>query len=849
MDTTGTLTPERWRRVQEILDAFDDLPPAERPGFVEIACRDDSALRRNVEAFLKNEDRIGSFLERPLFPICSENLDDAVLVPRIGPYKLRRELGEGGMGTVYLATQEEPFRRSVALKLIRPEILSRDTVRRFEAERQILAGIRHPNVAQIYDGGTTPDGRPYFVMEYVEGEPIQEYCDAHRLPTRERLELFGQVCSAVHLAHQKLRVVHRDLKPGNILVTSDGVPKLLDFGIAKPIDAELPSPGSAVEQPASAWTPHYSSPEQLGGMPLTTASDIYSLGVLLYRLLTGRLPYRLESAEPEVVRRAIGEQEPERPSVVVQRDESRLEDGTAVRLTPRSVSRARDGTPGKLRRRLAGDLDAIVLKALAKDPESRYDSVERLTADLRRYLKGLPVLAREPTLIYRTGKFVRRYRLRLAAAAVLVVLGCGLIVAQAREIAQVRRVSASLVDLLTALQPATPDQRVEIEAALEKAARIIDDPMFANHPLDQAMLMDALGRGYTSLGRYDRAEALLENALKLRRRALGEDHVLVAESLNDLAFLYQHMGDAEQSEAHLRRSLEIRYQSSDPDVAELSHSINNLAIALYDRGYYAEAEPLFRRVITMRRSLYDDDHPAVVRARSNLAAVLVQQGAYDVAEALYRRNLEVRLQLHGPEHRDVAAGRSQLATVLYAQGELDAAEAEAREALRIRREVFGLEHRDVALVLNNLGMILQAGDAHEEAEDAYRRALAIFRQQLGDDHVHVAVTKKNLAEVLTAKDDPEAAGRLAVQALETLRAAMAPGSWRIADAESVYGGCLAAQGRFTEAEELLVRSFEIIREARGEWAPYTRNAARRLVGLYEAWEKPEQAEAYRRIAA
>jgi len=845
-----TLTPERWQRLQEVLDAHDELPPGQRRGFLESLGAGDPALRREVEGLLSNDDGLDRFLETPLFPICSANLDDALLVPRIGPYRLQRELGEGGMGTVYLALQEEPFQRRVALKLIQPRMYSRATVERFERERQILARIRHPNIAQLFDGGTTADGRPWFAMEYVEGEPIHDWCDARRLPTRARLELFLQVCSAVRLAHQKLRVVHRDLKPGNILVTAEGVPKLLDFGIAKPLDAELHLPGASVaaELAASVWTPHYSSPEQLAGQPLTTATDIYSLGVLLYRLLTGRLPLRLDSAEPEAVRRAIGEQRPEKPSVAVQRRERRTEDGVAVELTPRAVSRARDGTPGRLRRRLAGDLDAIVLKALAKDPDRRYASVDQLVDDLDRHLGDRPVAARAATFLYRAAKFGRRHRLRLAIAAVFVVLGCGLIVAQAREIRQVRRVSTSLVSLLKALQPATPDQRVELAAALDEAARIVHDPMFADHPLDQAVLMDALGRAYQGLARYEEAEALLDGALTIRRRTLGEADPLVAESLNNFALLYQLMGRAEEAEAQLRRSLQIRYGTRDPDVGELSNSINNLAIVLHDRGYFAEAEALFRRVLAMRVGLLGDDHPDVIRVRGNLAAVLAQQGDHQAAEELYRRNLEARLRLYGPQHRDVATSRNQLATALFALGELAAAEAEVREALRIRREIYGPQHPNAALVLNNLAMILQARNALGEAAAAFREARAIFGAQLGDEHLHTAVATRNLAAVLAARGDVQAAEELAAQALETMRTIMAPGSWRVADAESVYGGCLTLQGRYAEAEEILGRSFEIIRQALGDGAPHTRDAAGRLVDLYTRWGRPEKSEAYRRIA-
>ncbi len=853
----GTLTAERWRQVQDVLDRFDDLPPAEKPGLLDETRRDDPDLCDQVQAFLEYDDRLDHFLEKPLVPLGSENIDDGVLVPRIGAYRLARELGEGGMGTVYLAHQEEPFKRRVALKLIRPEILHPDTVRRFAEEQQILAGIRHPNVAQLYDGGTTLDGRPYFVMEYVEGKPIGEYCDEQRLTTRQRLELFLQVCSAVHLAHQKLRVVHRDLKPGNILVTGEGIPKLLDFGIAKPLDVErssgavgesLDTVGEDSRPLASGLTPFYSSPEQLAGQPLTTASDIYSLGVLLYQLLTGRLPYRLESSELEAIRAVIERQQPEAPSVAVLRVESNAE-SVAARLTPEEISRVRDGSPRRLRRRLAGDLDAIVLKAMARRPEDRFASVDQLAADIRRHLTGMPVEARKPTLAHRAGKFVRRHWLPVAAAAVLVFQGGVMVWDQAQEIKQSRRVSESLLGLLKALQPATPDQRVELEEALNRAARIVSDPLFADHPLDQALLMDSLGRGYTALGRYERASALLERALEVRLENLGEDHVLVAESLHNLAFLDQHTGETERAEERLRESLRIRAKSSGLDAGGIAESINTLAITAYDRGLYAEAQALFSRVVDMRTRSLGEEHPDVVLARNNLATVLLEQGDYGAAEEVYRRSLEIRLASVGPMHKNVANSRNQLATVLYAQGRLGLAEDEARQALRIRRAVYGSEHRNVAVVLNNLGKILHGRGALEAAESAYLEALSIYREQLEDGHYEVALTKINLAVTLIAKDDPEAARTLASEAIATLRASQRAESWRMADAESVHAASLARMGRYAEAEAPLERSFEVIREARGENAPYTRAAACRLVELYESWDKPELGEVYLAVAA
>ncbi len=326
---------------------------------------------------------------------------------RVGPYEVLRELGRGGMGVVYLAARaDEQFRKRVAIKVIKTGPDEEGVIRRFRRERQILASLDHPNVARLLDGGATGDGRPYFVMEYIEGHPLHEYCDRHRLSIVDRLKVFQQVCSAVAYAHRNL-IVHRDLKPSNIIVTADGIPRLLDFGIAKLLNPELSAETPTVT--GLALTPEYASPEQARGDVVTTASDVYSLGVLLYELLTGHRPYRLKTRLPMEVLKAVCEQEPERPSTIVRQAEDTTDGSRAVVITPEGVSRARDLTPDRLGRRLRGDLDNIVLMALRKEPLRRYASAEALSEDLRRYLEGLPVKARKGTSAYRAGKYVKRH--------------------------------------------------------------------------------------------------------------------------------------------------------------------------------------------------------------------------------------------------------------------------------------------------------------------------------------------------------------------------------------------------------------------------------------------------------
>src|SRR5215510_5028395 len=421
--TIGVMTPERWRQVEEIFQAALDLSPEERNRYVSEVCAEDNDLKRDVESLLSQYDSAGELLDEPIYgntelSALESFIDekDPMIGRRLGAYRIEREIGRGGMGAVYEASRaDNEFNKRAAIKLVKRGMDTDFILRRFRKERQILAALDHPHIAGLLDGGTTEDGLPYFVMEYIEGQPIRDYCDTHRLSTEERLALFRDVCSAVQFAHQNL-VIHRDIKPGNILVTSEGKVKLLDFGIARLL---TPGPGYGEMTQARIMTPDYASPEQARGDPITTATDIYSLGVLLYELLSGHRPYRITTAsQPEIIR-AICEEEPGKPSTAIARVETipGRDGDTEVTLTPESVSKARGSEPDKLRRQLEGDLDNIVLKAMRKEPQRRYVSAEQFSEDIRRYTEGLPVIARKDTFSYRATKFVRRHRAAVAAAA------------------------------------------------------------------------------------------------------------------------------------------------------------------------------------------------------------------------------------------------------------------------------------------------------------------------------------------------------------------------------------------------------------------------------------------------
>ncbi len=799
------MTPQRWQHISEILDQAREHPAGDQPAFLDQACGGDSALRDEVASLLELDDR-PAFIDQPVYSVHAQ---DPEVGQRIGPYEILELLGRGGMGTVYLARRQDDYRRQVALKLIKRGMDSDEIVRRFENERQILADLDHANIARLLDGGTTVDGRPYLVMEYVEGEPVDRYCDNHKLGTRDRLELFLEICSAVHVSHQNL-VVHRDLKPGNILVGGEGVPKLLDFGIAKLLAPELACRTLATEPGCRPMTLRYASPEQVRGEIVTTASDTYSLGVLLYQLLTGHHPNDLEDSDHrsnvEILRR-ICEHEPPKPSTAIRRPKTiRKADGT-VNLTPESVSRTRDGEPRKLSRLLAGDVDAIVLKALRKEPARRYGSVEQFAEDVRRFLGGLPVTARKGTFTYRAGKFVRRNR--WAMAVLLLILGFSVTttmlwreaVDERRQAVKERkktdRVLLLLKDLFRASDPSRPELPSTREI-LKRGTQLLDQALEENPQLWAGLAGD-LGDIYYNLGLYREARPLMEESLEIIRRKDSSDRPLLAARINNLAVLCYAVGDVDSAEAYSREAL------------------------------------------AMRRRLGQEDSAEIVRTLNNLAPILMRRGDFSEAEELYRQGLRIRFRRWGLAHRNVATSLRNLANLYWLRGDAEKAEPLLRRALEIRIASYGRHHVRVASVLDKLGSVSQSQGHDLEAETLYTEALAIQQEIRGQDHPHVARTQTNLAALLlkqdTSREELDTVALLLQRALSTLVMMKPAGDWEIARAESLFGAFLTRLGRYPEAEPCLIESHRVLLETRGETV-YSRAARERIRDLYEAWGRP-----------
>jgi serine/threonine-protein kinase len=739
----------------------------------------------------------------------------------IGAYQLVRRIGEGGMGTVHLAVRaDKEFKKNVAIKVIRKGMDSQEIVARFRRERQILSSLDHPNIAKLLDGGTTEEGLPYFVMEHISGRPLTDYCDSHKLTTRERLELFRLVCSAVQYAHQSL-VVHRDLKPANILVTADGIPKLLDFGIAKILNPDVFSgdlPPTATD--IRVMTPEYASPEQARGDPVTTSSDIYSLGVILYELLVGRRPYHFTSRNQMEIFRVICEQEPTKPSTAVT---EKQENGTSPQ---------QGTTPEKLRKELSGDLDNIILMALRKEPQRRYASVEALSEDLRRYMENQPVQARKGTWTYRSGKYIRRNKAGVAGAAVVLLLLIAFAVTvtlqnikvsqqrdtaqKAQEKAEAERrnaeaerkkadeVTGFLVEIFAENSPnVSKGETLTARQILDRGAERLNE--FKDQPDVQAKLMETVGLIYNELGMYDQAEPLLRQSLAIRQSIYGSEHIAVADSM----WL--------------------------------------LANTLGDEGQYLEAEKNLRQALTIHRKLRGNEDPLVLRDMNDLAWGLWHRGELDEAEKLFRETLILNRKLEGNESGGVALTLLNLGAVLYDKGQLDEAEKLNREALALHRKLYGNENLMVAINLNSLALVLCAKGKLDEAEKVAREGLAIDHKLLGDEHRSVAVDLAGLGEVLLAKGDIREASTLARQVLAFPENKLPADSKHRARAEWVLGAALTQQKKYQEAEPLLLQAYKV--QSVQPQARYRIGMAlQRIIDLYNAWGKPVKAAEYQKLA-
>jgi serine/threonine-protein kinase len=818
--------PEDWQRVDEVFDAVADARKGERTKILNRLCADNYALRMEVEELLAADEAGRDFLEHPITQLPPEFSDlcrDQVTVgKRIGAYEIVRELGRGGLGVVYLAARaDEQFEKTVAIKLIKRGLDTDEVQRRFRTERQILATLEHPNISRLLDAGTTPDGLSYFVMEYVEGEPITQYCDAQRLDIPERLQLFCAVCGAVSYAQQRL-VIHRDLKPSNILVTAEGTPKLLDFGIAKLLDTNEQPERTTL--PQRVLTPEYASPEQLCGEAMTTASDVYSLGIVLHELLTGAKPKRAAHGETE------------RPTTA------------AAHHQPPTANHAAKS--------LHGDLGNIVFKALRDEPARRYPSARALHEDIQRYLRGLPVQARPDAFAYRAGKFVRRHRLGVAAATLLFLTLIGGLAATAwqagataREKARAESINRFLVQMLNDTNPILNSalergDDTTVREMLDQAASKLPGENFAHHPEERADLEKIIAQSYGARGlsrlalEHDRQFVALESSLpheSRARRALAEA---------GRAGILFGQGNLVQAEKVFRQALPVmraEYEKGNVTAADLSQTLDNFAYLRRTQGDSVEAGTLFREALSRIESIPPSSRGIMATTRSTLASTIADLGKFNEAFATAREAVseyERNGLTNTPAHAFALTilGGFEAENAQFAEADRNLAQAES--ILRKRMTSSNLWLGDA---LRNEASSFCAQGRYGEALTKAQEALTIYGAAFGPhyDTYPTALEIEGLSFAHLGRLDR--GEKLLREALQLRTDSLPPEHFWVALAKSTLGECLTLEKGFTEAEPLLVSSYRSLQRSQGNDNPRTRVARQRLAQLYIDTGRPELA--------
>lgn len=754
---------------------------------------------------------------------------------QIGSYRLLQRIGEGGMGEVWLAEQKKPIHRTVALKLIKAGMDTKTVVARFESERQALALMDHPNIAQVYDAGSTPEGRPYFVMEYVAGVPITDYCDKHRLSMEERLELFQQVCDGVQHAHQKA-IIHRDLKPSNVLVVEQSnkpTPKIIDFGLAKAMAQRLTERTIFTEMGVLVGTPEYMSPEQadLREQNIDTRTDVYSLGVILYELLVGALPFdakTLRAAGLEGILRVIREVEPPKPST-----KARSLGGAST-----ATAEKRREEPRSFARHLQGELDWITLKALEKDRTRRYGTANELAADIARYLRNEPVVAGPATAGYRIKKYAARHRLALTAASLLVVLLAGFTVAQAFEIHRVRierdranherdranRITDFMTGMFKVSDPSeAKGNSVTAREVLDKASKQIDTGL-AKDPDLQAQLMNTMGIVYGNLGIYPEAASLFSRAIAIEQRSVGPQGRSALRSKRLLADTLYEQGRYPEGEKQYREVIAGLTQIAGPEDPETLQSKNGLGNVLVSEGRFPDAEKIIRQTIEADRRRLGPDNRDTLYAMANLATVVMEEGHYGDAEKLLRETVDSYQRVMGPEDLDTLMMKNNLGLVIYSEGvENRYAEAEKllRETLQTYQRVLGPDHPDTLRAQANLADVLMSEGHYQSAEKLERETLEAYQHVLGPDHMDTLIQMNDLANLLVSEHKYGEAEKLDRETVAGFTRVLGPEHPSTLKSMQNLANALNEAGDHAEAEKLFRKTFELRRKVLGPDHPST----------------------------
>lgn len=862
----------RWDRIQTIFHQAADLSEPERSSFLKSSCSDDEQLQADIVAMLNQDSQANSLLDQDPAQVAHHILeaDKAPSLPhqQLGPYRIVSPLGEGGMGVVYLA-QREDLGNLVAIKLLRDAWLSPARRERFASEQRLLAQLNHPSIAKLYDADTLANGTPFFVMEYVEGVPLTEYCRRNACSIDRRLQLFRAVCEAVEYAHGQA-VIHRDLKPSNILVKSDGSVRLLDFGIAKQVESLDPSSNPTLTG-LRMMTPAYAAPEQIRGDRAGVQSDVYSLGVILYELLTGALPFEVANLPASEAEKVLLEREPAKPSAVAHQT-------------------------GDVSAALWADLDVLCLTAMHRDPARRYRSVEALIRDVNHYLNGEPLEARPDSARYRLRKFIIRNSRAVAATSLAVLIIISLVtfftvrVARARndalaEAARTQRIQRFTLDLFQGGdEVAGPSEQMRVATLLDRGVK--EAQLLKAEPQAQADLYETLGTIYQKLAKFDRADSLLQSALDERKQIFGPDSKQVAGTLVLLALLRGDEGKYGDAENLAQQGLDMSRRHlppTDPQVAkatfalgkvlearghypdaidklnhavelqtgsaareaDLAASLSELANTNFYAGHYDASEALNQRVLKMQREIFGDRHPQVADTLINLGAIQFQLGHYSDSERYYRQALDVVREWYGNQHPETADAMTFVGQALTNQKRFDEAADMLKQSRAILMSTYGPTHQRVAFADNELGNVALRQGKLDDAEGDFQEALNIYRTVYNNKHYQVGITQCNLGGVYLERKDYPRAEQFVRDALDTYSKSVAPDHYNVGIARIRLGAALIGQHRFRDAEQETLAGYDILVKKANPNLIWIQNASKDLVQIYDALGEPAKAAKFR----
>lgn len=842
------MNKERLNKVKELFDKASDINKDERESFISSECGDDTELKQEIVSLFSSLEETKDFLEKPLTISELDNTGfvDPYIGKEIGSYIIDGEAGVGGMGMVYSGKRnDKEFEQKVAIKILKHGISSDYLLKRFQIERQTLANLQHPNIARLLDGGRTSDGLPYLVMEFIDGIPITQYCTEKKLTIEQSLNLFRQVCSAVQYAHQNL-VVHRDLKPGNILVTKDGTPKLLDFGIAKLIDEDLSDMSDGLTK-TGMWhlTPEYASPEQIKGEKITTASDIYSLGVLLYQMLTGVQPYKITNNSPSYISKIITEEKIIKPS---------------EKVYERTDEEGKQFFSDKLSSKLKGDLDNIVAKAMHKDPSRRYVSVEQFSEDIRRHLIGLPVIAQKDTAAYRLNKFIKRHKVGFITSvgfvlfliiSLVAIYWQASVAAKERDNAKLEALKTETVnkflqDMLSSADPTEVGRDVKVYDVLHKSALNLEKG-FTDQPGIEAAIQKTIGITFTNLGEYDEAKPHLERSLLLNEKIYGKESVQAAESNYALALYYHWIGDLKTADSLYTKSLKIFRTDSNTPKRILAGAINDYGILMADNARYDKAKILHEESLNLFLKYAGEKDKETATSYNNLAIVLQELKELDKAEQYFNKALQLNIELLGENRPEVSTNYNNLAFIYVEKEQFDKAEEYFRKSLLLKEKYFGKEHSMVGFALANLSAIQERIGKYDEAEKNILASIKNLSSSVKPDHIWMGMSCFRYGKILIDKGEFSKAETYLNKALRIQKDNYSSDHPNVVSTESELGVVYYHLNKLAEAEKYLTSGYEGVKKIKGEKNYNTVRLLEYLIKLYKKINNPQKLSFYQSL--